>query len=354
LNLTQIHIHNLRIFSKLEFQPDPGINLITGANGVGKTTILEAIYLLARAKSFRTSSTSSLIRQGENDLLLRAKMQGRDGVTQTVALQKSHNRTLVKVSGTSLKRLSTLARRLPLGLATASIHKLLEEGPGQRRKFINWGVFHVEPGYSRLMTDFQRLLAQRNYSLRHASHETHIWDRQFVNCSDQITLARENYIVLFRNYLLRLIESFSFLENLRIDFYPGYKTQEGLQLDLTERSKSDIRQGYTSVGPHRCDIRIKLGKMPAAQSLSRGQQKILCLLMFIAQYQLLESVMGEKPIILIDDLQAELDSQSIHKILQIISDLDYQTFITSLEAGLQLSVKKVFHVEHGRIAQLET
>lgn len=352
MNITNIKIQNLRLIKNIELDPYSGINLIIGNNGAGKTTILEALYLLARNRSFKSSSIKNIIRQEQNDLTIKASINHSNGYTQHLALQKTKNQTRFTINGQPQKKLTTIAKSLPIGIITPNIHRIFEEGPIHRRRLIDWGVFHVEHNYQSLVKDYRKVLLQRNAALQKDILLVKIWDEQFLKISEEITLKRMDYLKQMSFYVNKYLNSFPIFENVDFDLYTGWNTKYSLTDCLYNSLVNDSKRGFTSVGPHRADVVIKIKSKYAKEVLSRGQQKILATLLVLANLSCLKQKTNESGILLYDDINSELDLNNLNKIISLIISEDIQAFITTLNGAYKNDESraiKVFHVEHGEI-----
>ena len=172
------------------------LNVIIGNNGSGKTSILEAIYFLGLARSFRTVHSHKLIQHHQASFILFTRIQTEDRVIQ-IGVEKTQANTTIRVNGENIKNSSQLAKNLPVQIINTNVHELIEEGPIYRRKFIEWGVFHVEHRYSDLSLRLRHLLKQRNFGLRKHLPRSELkhWDKELVSIATEIHAYREQYFV---------------------------------------------------------------------------------------------------------------------------------------------------------------
>ncbi|MEJ2456211.1 MAG: DNA replication/repair protein RecF, partial [Candidatus Thiodiazotropha sp.] len=326
--LKSLKIQHLRNITSAELSFQSNINLITGANGAGKTSLLEAIYLLGRAKSFRHGHNSSPIQKGEDQLTLFSKLEDEDAKTIRLGLIKKGKETLVKTDGEIIKKLSTLASTLPTVLITPLSHRLLDEGPEHRRRILNWGLFHVEHSYKTVIGNFSRSLLQRNNALRSSSSDLSIWNKAFVDYANKVNEQQCRYFDCWKKELLNLSEQINFLDGLDVSFNQGWKAGENLHDLLKHKEPDDKERGYTTVGPQRADLIFKIDGVESRQILSRGQQKVLIILAMLSQAILLKKTKGKMPVFLLDDLASELDSKTLGQISTMLYRSGNQLFIT--------------------------
>jgi len=357
--VSRLIVNQLRNLDHLELAPSPGVNIIVGANGSGKTSILESLYLLGRARSFKTNKHKTFIKNGElqttvfGDVQTLPYMQPISaGVTKS--FDGNHQ---IKVSGVEVSSAAPLLELLPLQLIEPETFKLLSSGPSYRRQFIDWGVFHVEHSFFHCWQRSNRCLKQRNKLLRRGKIDRSVlsvWDKEFVTQAEMLTEQRTAYLEQlrpnFNEFLSRLVK----LEGLEVSFYPGWNTKHSLADTLDEMLESDSRRGFTQAGPHRADLRVKYLENNAGDVLSRGQQKLVICALKIAQGYHFSQTTGRTCIYLLDDLAAELDRVHRDRLCKMLAALDCQLFVTSVEeetfsSNWSSMDVKVFHVEHGKL-----
>ena len=348
--IEHLYIKNLRIFKEINIYPNKQYNLITGLNGSGKTTILESIYLLARSRSFRTISSKNLIRKNEPELVIQANITNDKNLISRIGIKKTIKKTEVHINANRQNKVSEQAKQLPLGIITPNSYKLISEGPNYRRKFLNWGVFHVEHGYASLINTYNKILTQRNYSLRHQYKYQNVWDKQLAFYGTEIDKIRSRYINQFKQIFFTLSEDYPDLLDIEFSYKRGWSDSRDLMEVLRNNNVED--QKYTYYGPHRADISIFMNGSSAIEVLSHGQIKILSILMILTQLLITKNTLIENPLLLLDDFHYELDNLNLKKIMQTINHLNLQTFISTIDdeifnlTGLNA---RVFHVEHGEI-----
>ena len=352
MRVQKLKISNLRNISEAELDFSPNINFIQGDNGAGKTTVIEALYLLARSKSFKRGNQKSLIQHKKESLTVFGKASNAEGQYLQIGIQKDATRTLVKMNGQVINRLSDLAKQLPIALITPQSQKILEEGPEYRRRLLNWGVFHVEPNFGPLMATYNRTLQQRNQALRDTKSKLSIWDDLLSESANQITAIQREFLDRVRETLLSLIDETKGLKGISISFYQGW--DEGLCLKdaLSKKIEVDKRRLFTSAGPHRADVLFEVDGKPIREKLSRGQQKYLLILTMLAQAQQLRKLQAGPPIFLMDDFQSELDQRTQSDLLEFFSERSIQTIITGITDLRYMkesthSDRQMFHVEQG-------
>lgn len=347
---TSLRIHNLRNISNLEISPSKGINLFFGKNGAGKTSILEAAYLLARAKSFRSSRSGPLIKKGEGELTVFGNYQT-SGLQYALGVRKKGTDTEIRMNGKTVKRTSEIARILPVQIITPQSHQILERGPEFRRRFIEWGVFHVEHRYHQLYKRYTRALNQRNAAIKNRSDNISVWDRELSESGERLNAMRIHYLEQLNAFVAKESSDLLPQHTVELEWRQGWDKNRTFAEALELQFKSDAEKGYTQVGPHRADLIVRLDGQKAINVASRGQQKLIVMALKLAQMTTMKALVSESPILLLDDLGAELDSDNLFIVLTRLKQLSVQTFITSTDkrAFDDVALDKLFHVEHGAL-----
>lgn len=351
----QLTAQKLRSFSEIDIELDAGINIFTGPNGAGKTSVLEALDVLSRGKSFRCSSLSPILQFDQKPLIIHATvMNGEDQALQA-GVQYSPNQTLIKLNQQKIDKWSQLASELPIIDIHPESYLLITGAPEYRRKYLAWGAFHVEPSFVSAWQKYHRALKQRNECLKQNNYkEAANWHPMMAESATWIVKIFQQYIEAITPYIVDFIDYFGFEELVEVDFEAGWdRTQpfhKALEVELSERNVT------TTIGPHRCDLKLHWQGQKFAKSSSRGQQKVLALAMKLAQASLLQERINKTPIYLIDELAAELDEARCAAALEVIASLNAQALITSvtpesINLSSQHSAKK-FHVEHGHVIEM--
>lgn len=350
LYLQRLHIAQLRCLSQAELCPAPDSNIIYGDNGAGKTSILEGIYLLSRGQSFRSTPNRQLIRDGESYSLLRADLRHGEG-DYRLAMQRGADGAQLQLNRERQVRQASFARLLPVLIVDPGQHRLLEDGPMLRRRFLDWSVFHVEPSYLRDWQRYRRALLQRNALLRQGDRQSLAsWDEQFVTVAEAVANKRG---IIFGELKTRidglLAELFDTPPNVDIRYRRGWARDSRLQDLLAQQRGQDLERGFTQSGPHRAELRVSVDRHAARDSLSRGQQKLVMCAMLFGQARHFQERLGQAPILLVDDLASELGEQSRMRLLTWLNGYPGQRFMTALapDALGSNTGARMFHVKHG-------
>lgn len=332
----QLSVQGLRNLQAVDIQPGKGINLICGANASGKTSLLEALHILALARSFRTQKLTSIITSGREACQLFARITTEAGGSIPLGMSRrldgDHE---MRLNGENLRSTSELAMLLPVQVIAPSGMGLLEASPSVRRQFLDWGVFHSDQRFYSLWKQAQRLLKQRNSALKCGTINASVrasFEPGMVQVAEQLDELRKAYIEALQPLFLASLKRLVDIPDLQVSYYRGWNRDKDLQLVLDETLERDQALGYTQRGPQRADIRFTIDGINAAERLSRGQQKLVTIALRLAQGQLLgESADGRsKCLFLVDDLAAELDWQHRQQVCQQLVELQTQVFVTAV------------------------
>ena len=340
---------NFRCLESIELEPAARYTLICGPNASGKTSVLEALVYLGRGKSFRSSQTSNLIRHGEQAFVLFGRVES-GGRTVGVGVRNSREGLEVRIDGENEPGAAALAAALPLQVIDPAVHNLVSGGPDERRRFLDWIAFHVEPGYLDLWRRFRRTLKQRNAALKDPAARSGIaaWDAEFISLGERVDAARRRVLGIS---LAALEEQGTALLASRIgfDYSSGWSADKPLGEALADNAERDALLGSTRAGPHRADLRLSYDERQARRLVSRGQQKLLASAMILAATATAQAVLAQPLLLLLDDPAAELDKNSLERLMARVEELESQVIVTSLErAALSFpQAPAVFHVEHG-------
>ena len=358
MHLSQVDIKWVRNLKDVRLKPAPGINLIYGSNASGKTSLLEAIYLLSHGRSFRTSNIRSVIHNESSNLQVFAKVvQEQSGSCINLGLEKGLSHNQIRINQQNVTQTSRLAAYLPVQIINPEAHRLLEQGPSQRRKFIDWGLFHVEQSFHESWQQYTRILKQRNAALkeRKPGANAKLWDKQLIEASEKLTKLRLLYVQELTPYLQEYSQRLIKISPL-VQYRQGWPQETSFESALSNSSEQDVHKGYTRYGPHRADLRITDNGQPVQERFSRGQQKLLVSAMRLAQITHLRQRQSQQSVVLVDDLAAELDVSHRHRLVELLAESGAQLFITSTDANLfdtrAWTSSKMFHVEHGQITEV--
>ena len=398
--IERLQISHLRNLKQANLSP-AACNVIIGTNGSGKTSLLEAIFLLSRGKSFRHHQPKRYIQHHQSATTVYGKIND----NSTLAIQKQADATTVlRLNKTTVYNQSILTEQLPTLLIDPSTMDMLEQGSASRRQLLDWLVFHMKQGFHPQWVAYQRLLKQRNSLLKQRRHLTHVqlaelraWDKGLASHAALIHHYREAIFEAWQPYFSNSIAQLlpAYAEQLSLSYNAGYDTSVAFDIQLNERLEQDLQLGYTRIGNHRADIHVhwrstgsiqtaneninaslsadSTAKLPvlkeqAANILSRGEKKLLITALRLSQLPLLLNVKSNSelsstdaklratPVVLLDDITAELDERAIEILLATLAQLPCQVFMSSLTDSIlpmineYWSEPKVFHMKQGEIS----
>ena len=339
MRVASLDIAGFRNLRETTLRCAPGLNLLIGPNASGKTSLLEALYVLGRGRSFRACQPRELIQTGAARFRLVAMMVSGDGRRASVGIERNAGEMIARVGGVTTRSLAELARQTPVLLLNPDSHRLLEDGPKQRRRFMDWGLFHADPGFHDTWRRYDTALRHRNAALRtHATGRmVNAWDGELAATAPLLDLWRETFCKALESALEPLASSILGEAGIVVDYRRGWP-QEPSERDFTgwlhSAQDQDRQQGHTRLGPHRADFVARIAGRPSAEALSRGQQKLLVIALVLAQAELYRRRLGDVCILLIDDLPAELDPANRQRVAQALAGLESQLFVTAIEPGL--------------------
>lgn len=363
MHLTRLQVTAVRRLTDVDLRPAPGINVITGDNGAGKTSLLEGLHLLAYGRSFRGRVRDGLIQTGADAVEVFAEWsEDVSGRTRRAGLRHSGKRWEGRLDGETVAQLGELCAALAVVTFEPGSHALVTGGGEPRRRLVDWGLFHVEQanpadgnqcGFLTLWRRYARALKQRNALLkaRVRDNQLEAWDHELAETGEPLTRRRQTYLDTLEPLLQAIATELAPSLGLpRLVFQSGW-SRDNLSLAdalLIARDR-DLANGFTSVGPHRADWRIDYAALPERETLSRGQAKLSALAILLAQAEYHASACGEWPVIALDDLASELDRNHQRRVLGRLHASGAQVFITGTEAPSALSElnakTNTFHVE---------
>ena len=337
----------------------PGLNQFYGDNGAGKTSVLESIYILGTGKSFRTSQLTPILAHGQKICQIGGKINGNDqGFSGTIkCIKGAQEKPQYLIGNQAASSVAELAQLLPVQVLNIHGYQLLADPPEERRRWLDWMMFHVEPSFYGLWREYHRVLKQRNAALRYSSGtraDLPQWTAILAAVGAKLHEARDTVMRLcFPDFRLAL-EGLPGVSELSLAYHPGWDDTASLEETLFASHERDMSLGYTHAGPHRADLKIKINEKAASQVLSTGQQKTFVTGLQLAQVRWMIERTGKRPILLIDDLPSELDKGARELLGERLSGLDAQVCLTSVEKSSFLDVcggmpKAMFHVEQGRV-----
>ncbi len=346
-----------RLFRCLEnviFEPEPALNIIRGGNAQGKTSLLEAVLFAATSKSHRTNVESELPQYGADQFQLRLRAQ-RDTGAVDIESRWFRGTKRIKVNGVPQTRLSDLLGRVNVVFFSPEDVDLVRGGAAQRRRFLDMAISQVQPPYLAALQMYRQALRQRNELLRAAQPDhDHIavWDAQLAQYGAVMTAQRAAFIAALSDHAARAYTQIAGAEPLALEYAPDVRMDESLAAVLERSRTSDIKRRVTQRGPHRDDFAVLVDARPARSHASQGQQKSAALAIKLAELALARERVGEYPVLMLDEVLAELDAQRARRLLDAI-DPQVQCLMTTTELedrhGFRDAGSALFRIERGRL-----
>ncbi len=357
--LKQLSLQNFRDLNIPQIELSPGINFFSGDNGAGKTSFLEAIYFLSCCKSFRTSDLNNLVAYNQEWLSLNAIATNSDNCLEhSFVVNRAKNKSRATIDGSVVKKASQLSLLLPSLVMCSERQRLFIAPPQTRRNFIDWCVFHVKPESINYFTKYDRILKQRNAAIKAKSSESLIkaWDVDLIESGSMILQFRTDLLDKIKQSIGKLsVDSFGF-DGFEIKNDTGCGRHESLEQAIEKGFEQDQRYGFTRYGPHRFDFSVMVDGRDVKDNFSRGQIKLLVFYFILAQSILIKEQTGNNPWLLFDDFTSDFSVDMLAVVMDKLSALDNQTFITSAVDVSKNSYEKnnccLFHVEHGNVKKM--
>ena len=334
-----------------------GISLFVGANGEGKTNLLEAVFYLATMSSFRVSGTDALIRTGTevSQAVARGEVVVDDRTLLLEAALRPSGRSHFQVNRQRLRRRELLGR-IPVSVFMPDDLVLLKGGPGDRRRYLDDALVQIDPRLDGVRTDVDNILRQRNALLRQSGGKLDsdvaitldIWDEKLADAAERLANARKSLLVQLRP---KVAAAYVEISGQAFPVEMAYESawlKEGLREALCRVRKEDLRRGVSTVGPHRDDVSVVLNGRSARTHASQGEQRSLALALRLAVHRELTEAAGHSPVLLLDDVFSELDPDRSRGVLRAVQS--EQTLLTSAGAlSFDVAYNARFRVTAGRV-----
>ncbi len=358
MHLHRLHIQRIRNLSTVALTELQPFNIFYGGNGSGKTSILEAINLLATGRSFRTHIPKQYIQHHAHNAVIFAQ-----SAQDKIGIQKqSSGEQIIKVNGDILATQGQLAKLLPLQHLDPQSTDILDHGAKARRQMLDWLMFHVEPEFYSLWQGYARALKQRNGLLKSQRNLTLAdvapWNQLLSDFGERLHRQRVEMVSRWQQFFQDDLKQLLPDLDIKMEYSAGFHSDVGLLHDLEQHHLKDVERRYTEYGPHRADIRLKTTMGAADEVLSRGQKKLLMMALKLSQIAMLHAS-EVQTVVLLDDITAELDLSAQHRLLARLSHLGSQVFLTTLD---HLAVQQhldslavhyqLFRVEQGQVSSM--
>ncbi|MBL0162365.1 MAG: DNA replication/repair protein RecF [Xanthomonadales bacterium] len=355
MRLIELRIRDLRVIRELAIELGSGLNVFVGANGAGKTSVLESAYLLSHGRSFRRGARDTLSRLESDGYSVFGHLQQGSGRERRLGIARVGNKLETRVDGETVG-IAGLVKTCAVACFEPGSHELISGIAEERRRYLDWGVFHVEQEFLQDWRRYQRALRQRNSALRSvgADGELEPWEIEMSVAGERIARFRQGYVDRLRPFLQSVLNDFlGELGDSEIVFDRGWNDGQSLAAALAESRGRDRERGHTGRGPHRADWSLGFEKAPRREHLSRGQEKLCALALILAQARLYAAETGEWPILCFDDLASELDQAHQTLVMEQVLASGAQALISGTEPPRALAPDldgaRMFHVEQGRI-----
>jgi DNA replication and repair protein RecF len=380
--IKRLQIEELRNLKHVALDNLEVLNFFVGANGAGKTSLLEAISIVSQGRSFRNNKVQTVINQQESVLRVFIECSDEANTSHKLGIERDRkNQYVIRIDGANVQTLAQLSAILPVVVLDSTSFDLLDGSPSIRRRFIDWGVFHVEHGFYENWRSFNRALKQRNALLRAQVRDYTAylpWDVELTFHAVAIEKHRLQFLDAYRPHLQSTLEALGAELDQEV-FYKNGWTTDKIHLGETEtlpagalhetstaeqllgllqsQFERDLKYQLTHLGPHKADIEMRRQRNDVKDIYSRGQKKVLVAAMKLAQAKTVKASNSHKsPVLLLDDLQSELDDFHLEKFLDYVKDEGYQCFITAVDDRIYKNnahVKaRMFHVERGKITPM--
>lgn len=350
--LGSFHAERFRCLAHVELELDPAANLFVGPNASGKTSLLEAAFFLSRGRSFRSRRREALIAQGADDFIVAGKTLGPVGPV-ALGVRGGRGATAWHVAGEPAEGSADTAEQFPAQIIDPEVHKLLEEGPGRRRRFLDWGVFHVEQAFLPNWRRYHLALRQRNAALKQDEGDDALaaWERELATSGELLASQREAYLDRLSVPLASLGVGLLGAP-IQLLHHRGWGSEQPLLEALARDRARDRRYRATQLGPHRGDVVIRVADRTAKDHVSRGQQKLVAAGLMLAQLEVQEQEKPGRSALLLDDPAAELDVDNLSRLMRLVRKSTAQLWVTSLQPEIaeELGAHRMFHVKQGQVS----
>jgi DNA replication and repair protein RecF len=357
MQVTRMTIAGLRCLAEVELLPCAGVNLLLGGNGAGKTSVLEALYLLGSGKSFRFGGFDSLIAHGNRQLQIYAELEQEPGA-ERVGFERSRSGWRALRNGDRVTELAELAALVPVVCFSPESHGLIAGGSEVRRRFFDWIVFHVEPEFKNAYRKYARLLTQRNALLKQNPDPVLLstWTLQLAEAGESLAALRDRVFPEFAHAMHTALQQLlGEMGTNQVSYRRGWREGMSLLERLHMVESRERMLGYTLAGPHRGDWSVEFDGHEVREHGSRGQQKLVALASVLVAASLYRTRRGEPPLVALDDLSSELDIEHQRRALVECARLGAQLWVTGTQRSPAMDEWigeiQTFHVEQGRVAR---
>lgn len=335
MQVRQLKLVNFRNYKNLSITFSPRYNLIYGNNGMGKTNLIEAIFVLALTKSFRGSLDKVLIMNDEKSLTIEGVISSVVNTNYQITISKEGKK--VKINGNNVKKLSDYISKITVILFNSMDLRMIKDTPSVRRKNLNIDISSMDNCYLKLLSNYNKILKQRNIYLKSMNINSNtdtdyleVVTDKLIDIGLKINAYRADFINKINDYIGNIYEKITEEKGLCIEYISAFNNlpKEELKKNYKKVLQRDIILGKTQVGIHHDDLIFKLNGFDLKDYGSEGQQKNAIISYKLSEIEFFKKKNNDEPILILDDLFSELDNQKINNLLNIL-DENIQTFITT-------------------------
>lgn len=379
MRVAKIKLLNFRNYQRAEFSFSPGTNIIVGKNAQGKTNLLEAIFTCAIGKSMRAAKDSEVILFGQENAKIELEVEKKFGKTK-IEIYFLKNKKAIKINGLPIRRTGELLGELRCVFFSPDELKLIKESPEDRRRFMDISLSQISKAYFNSLNKYDKIIRSRNKLIKDFKDKNSVkksnlstlnlddfkrmisvYDAQLSDCAAKISLSRNNLVLSIAPYAKRAHEFLTDgAEGLEIEYQTSFPVETSVlngneivekfkekYLALYEKTlEKDLALGYTSIGPHRDDIKVLINKIDVKSFCSQGQQRTAALSLKLAELEIINKQTGEMPILILDDVLSELDEARRTKLLKFCSST--QTFISSTDVPEKIKNSRIIRIKSGQ------
>lgn len=362
MKILEVEVKNFRNYEYTKVQFDDRLNILLGNNAQGKTNLLESVFLLALGKSPRVNKDKDLVKWDCENSSIKLTLKKEVGNTQIEIRLFKQGKKIILINGIPIKKISELLGVLNVIYFFPDDLKLIKESPSERRKFMDMDICQASKNYFYLLTRYERILNQRNKliktskSLDTLKDTISIWNEQLADTASKIILSRIKFIAKLAPKVQSCHHFLANNEEKLELFYQGIigdnsqQIKEQLLKSYDDSLEKDFELGYTTIGPHRDDIKITLDGIDLRTFGSQGQQRTASLALKLSEIEIFKDEMKETPILLLDDVLSELDLDRQNKLIEIAQKL--QTLLTCTNFDFKVKCTK-FKITNGKISKID-
>ncbi len=360
-----LRLYNYRNYERADINFSSGLNIIQGNNAQGKTNLIESIYISAIGKSFRTNKDSDLVKMGQEEAFIHINVKKKYADMSLDFRINKKSEKEVQINKRKLIKRSELFGGVQTVLFAPEDLKLIKEGPSQRRQFIDREISQININYYYLIVEYIKILNQRNQLLKKAYYKNSlldtifVWDEKIADIGSKIIIKRREFINKLKEISCEIhrkitenkeIFNIVYISNISKQNNDDYdKIYTEFKLLLKNNQQMDLKRGFTSVGPHRDDIKFFINDIDVRQFGSQGQQRTVVLSLKLSEIEIIKNEIKDTPILLLDDVMSELDEKRQKDLIE--STKNIQTIITSTDTHFISNKKDIyfFNVKNGYV-----